>query len=200
MRDWNAFYSKKPGFYEQSADVAIQVKEALKYCTFGKTLDLGCGEGKNSLFLAENGYDVTAVDISDVAIERLRKKATEKNLSIACFTCSAEDFVFQSSYHFVLCNYLLHFLQKSIGLDLIKRIQDHTEKSGVNLISGFRDEPPFFTAETASYCYFQHEELIRLYTGWTVHWYKEPVGPVLKKDENGNPLQQKRAIIIAQKA
>lgn len=38
------------------------VKKVLEHITYGKVLDLGAGEGRNSLFLAENGFEVTAID------------------------------------------------------------------------------------------------------------------------------------------
>ncbi len=41
----------------------------------GRALDLACGLGRNSVFLAELGWDVTAVDYSAVALERLRERA-----------------------------------------------------------------------------------------------------------------------------
>ena len=44
----------------------------------GTALDLGAGEGRNALWLAENGWDVTAVDFSAVAIDRARGLARER--------------------------------------------------------------------------------------------------------------------------
>ena len=38
----------------------------------GRALDLACGEGRNSIWLAERGWQVTGVDFSSVAIERAR--------------------------------------------------------------------------------------------------------------------------------
>lgn len=48
----------------------------------GRILDLGCGTGTNAIYLAEHGFDVTAVDFSKTAIEMARKKAQHKNASL----------------------------------------------------------------------------------------------------------------------
>ena len=48
----------------------------------GKALDLACGLGGNALFLAEQGLEVSAWDISGIAIERLTEWADEKRLVI----------------------------------------------------------------------------------------------------------------------
>lgn len=45
----------------------------------GRALDLGCGEGRNALWLAERGWEATGVDYSSVAIERARKLATGRS-------------------------------------------------------------------------------------------------------------------------
>ena len=48
----------------------------------GAALDLGAGEGRNSLWLAERGWEVTAVDFSDVALSKGRRIAERRGLSI----------------------------------------------------------------------------------------------------------------------
>jgi SAM-dependent methyltransferase len=48
----------------------------------GKALDLGCGAGRNSIWLAEQGWQVTAVDGSAAAIEILRKHAAERGVNV----------------------------------------------------------------------------------------------------------------------
>ncbi len=46
----------------------------------GKALDLGCGDGRHALFMAKNGYEVTGVDISNVAIKKLEGIAKSEKL------------------------------------------------------------------------------------------------------------------------
>lgn len=49
----------------------------------GRALDLACGTGRNALHLARQGFDVTAIDVSGVAIERARAAAEAEGLDIA---------------------------------------------------------------------------------------------------------------------
>ena len=46
----------------------------------GRALDVACGEGRNALWLAEQGWRATGVDFSSVAIEKARTLATERGL------------------------------------------------------------------------------------------------------------------------
>ncbi|MGM0751681.1 MAG: SAM-dependent methyltransferase [Bacillota bacterium] len=48
----------------------------------GKVLDLGCGAGRNAIFLAENGFEVDAVDLSINSLEWAKERADERGLSI----------------------------------------------------------------------------------------------------------------------
>jgi SAM-dependent methyltransferase len=48
----------------------------------GRALDLACGEGRNAIWLAKRGWAVTAVDYSDVAIERARKLAATEGVEV----------------------------------------------------------------------------------------------------------------------
>jgi SAM-dependent methyltransferase len=49
----------------------------------GRALDLACGEGRNAIWLAGRGWDVTAVDFSDVAVERGRRQAAQRGVDVA---------------------------------------------------------------------------------------------------------------------
>ncbi len=48
----------------------------------GRALDLACGEGRNAIWLAEKGWQVTGVDFSRVAIERARKLAEQRGAAV----------------------------------------------------------------------------------------------------------------------
>lgn len=52
----------------------------------GRALDLACGEGRNAIWLASRGWRVTAVDFSDVAIERGRELAEQREVEVE-FIC-----------------------------------------------------------------------------------------------------------------
>ncbi|MGC9346424.1 MAG: class I SAM-dependent methyltransferase, partial [Candidatus Bathyarchaeales archaeon] len=48
----------------------------------GLVLDLGMGEGRNAIFLAQNGFDVEGIDISKTAVNRCLQLAKEKNVDV----------------------------------------------------------------------------------------------------------------------
>jgi SAM-dependent methyltransferase len=58
----------------------------------GRALDIACGTGRNALYLAEHGFDVTGVDISEVAIERASDEARARGLSVEFVVADLDDF------------------------------------------------------------------------------------------------------------
>ncbi|WP_428244102.1 class I SAM-dependent methyltransferase [Gynuella sp.] len=58
----------------------------------GHVLCLAEGEGRNAVFLAQQGYQVTAVDSSDVGLEKARNLAAERNVSITTIHADLADF------------------------------------------------------------------------------------------------------------
>ena len=61
---------------------AVEGRDALRP---GRALDLGCGTGTNSLYLARHGWQVVGADLALAAIRRARRRAKEAGLSSARF-------------------------------------------------------------------------------------------------------------------
>ncbi|MGK4591222.1 class I SAM-dependent methyltransferase [Amycolatopsis sp. w19] len=72
---WEDFYRDKDQVWSGKAN-PILVNEVAAL-TPGTALDLGCGEGGDAIWLTQQGWRVTAVDISDVALERAAAHAAE---------------------------------------------------------------------------------------------------------------------------
>ena len=72
-REWDEKYSEKPLLW--SADPNQFVAEEVSRLRPGKALDLACGEGRNAVWMAEQGWDVTGIDFSGVAINRARRSS-----------------------------------------------------------------------------------------------------------------------------
>ncbi len=77
---WDQRYAAAPRLFSHEADTAMI--ELVTPLTPGRAVDLGAGEGRNSLWLARRGWRVTAVDQSSVALERLRSAAAAEGLPV----------------------------------------------------------------------------------------------------------------------
>lgn len=70
---WDDLYSKRDQIW--SGKPNVQLVSAVRTIQPGTALDLGCGEGGDALWLAQQGWHVTATDVSPVALERSRALA-----------------------------------------------------------------------------------------------------------------------------
>lgn len=88
--EWDSRYSGTETMWSEEPNVFLVEKVA--DLEPGRALDLGCGEGRNALWLAERGWDVTAVDFSSVAIARGRRWAERRGVTVDFRAADVIDF------------------------------------------------------------------------------------------------------------
>jgi SAM-dependent methyltransferase len=80
---WNRVYSSDPSFFgDEPSNFGLECYEEFKKHGVKKILELGCGQGRDTIYFAFNDIDVVAIDSSQVAIDALSKITMEKNLPI----------------------------------------------------------------------------------------------------------------------
>jgi methyl halide transferase len=81
--DWNEHYqSGQPPWEtgEPSSELGrVIAEEQIEPC---RVIELGCGSGINAVWLAQQGFDVTAVDFNELAIERARRRAIDAGVTV----------------------------------------------------------------------------------------------------------------------
>src|SRR3546814_4611319 len=74
-KDWDERYAATELVW--SAEPNRFVAELVSPLTPGTAVDIAAGEGRNAIWLAQQGWTVTATDYSSVAVERMRARAAE---------------------------------------------------------------------------------------------------------------------------
>ncbi len=102
----------------------------VEYPKKGKVLDLGCGQGRDSVPLARIGYIVTGIDNSKVGIEQMNRIAETESLTLTGKVTDIFKFDNFSEYDFILLDSMFHFLKndKKKETDFIKRIFSEIKK------------------------------------------------------------------------
>lgn len=72
---WEQKFLSRPD--SQLPPETILIEDVAFFKEKGSVLDLACGDGRNALFLAESGFEVTAVDFSEAALNRLKRVCRE---------------------------------------------------------------------------------------------------------------------------
>jgi SAM-dependent methyltransferase len=79
--EWNARYRERGGAIWSGRPNGRLVAEVAAVAP-GRALDVGCGEGADAIWLAQRGWSVTAIDVSEVAIGRAREASHAAGASI----------------------------------------------------------------------------------------------------------------------
>ncbi len=124
IRGWDERYrSGERAAEDLDAAPTPLVMEAAKQLAPGKALDLACGIGRNALWLAEQGWSVTAVDGARSAIEILSRYATERGIRLEARVADLEKGEYQiepSSWNLVaICYYLQRNLFEAAKLGVV---------------------------------------------------------------------------------
>ncbi len=90
-------------------------------------LDLGCGQGRNSFFLARNGFAIDAMDLSSVALDVVSSVAAKERLEITTHLCDFQSFEPDSTpYSGILIFGLIQILTWDSISTLLKRLDEWT--------------------------------------------------------------------------
>ncbi len=84
----------------------------------GSVLDVGCGQGRDALFLAELGYDVTGIDASQLGISQMLAAAKARNLTLNGVVANFYDYDFSQTYDVIVLDSILHFHKKDLKKEL----------------------------------------------------------------------------------
>lgn len=131
----NSLYINQEAPWGREADPLVE--KAAEHFTGNEVLDLGAGDGRNALFLAERGFNVTAVDLSEKALGQLNSRIAGANLTITSLNEDITTYDFPDSIDNVICSLVLHFLKRDEAQNVLYKIVESTPKEGVAVFKHF---------------------------------------------------------------
>lgn len=100
-----------------------------------RVLDVGCGQGRDAIFIARKGHRVVGIDISANGIRDLNLAAKKENLSITGLVEDIVTFVPRELYDVILIDRTLHMLAEPARLAVLNTMLDHVAVEGWLLIA-----------------------------------------------------------------
>jgi cyclopropane fatty-acyl-phospholipid synthase-like methyltransferase len=178
----------------------LLIKVAKKLPTGQHFLDLGCGQGRDSFYMARKKFNVATVDNSKVAIAQIKEEAIQKKLgNIKAICKNIANFEIEPN-KFSIINIIgtLHFLKKSDSLKVITNAKKAILPGGFIIITTFTtNNPPSKRRKS----HFKPGELKKIFETpeFKIHYYLE--GIFHDKGHVGQPEPHKhgKVGIIAQK-
>ena len=110
------------------------LKNSINLVPRGKAMVLAMGEGRNAVFLAEQGFDVEGCDISPVAIKKANNLASERGVSIRAFEADLENYKLEENKYALITDF--YYLQR----DLIPQMRAALKSGGIVIMETYTVE------------------------------------------------------------
>ena len=138
---------KADGYY-WGIQPSLMCYEVMKLCpplTPLRLLDVACGEGKNAVFFARNGYRVTAFDAARLGLDKAQRLAESSGVDVNFFQADLRDFRLDSEFDIVFCSGSLHYIPQGLRREILENYQAHTTSSGLHALNVFVRKPFLIT-------------------------------------------------------
>jgi len=132
---WNDKF--RSGLPNVRREPSLLLVEAIANAKPGAALDLGCGEGRNLLYLAEKGWTATGVDISEVAVEQAKEAAATRQLKANFLVSDLDQFDLGESRWDLLSSIYMQDWHLKSKTNTFLRMKQALKPGGVVVIEGF---------------------------------------------------------------
>ena len=163
-----------------------------------RVLDVGCGEGKDAVFFARNGYEVCAFDRVEAGLEKGRRLARACGAKVRFFQADARTFRPSEEYDIVFSSGVLHCLPPESRREILESYQARTPSGGLHALNAFVEKPFLPAAPDAEpdAVLWRSGELAGLYADWRFHRCSEEI---FDCDSGGVPHRHCMDALIAEK-
>ncbi len=199
---YNQIYKNNNVWGEQPNELLQRIYSQLNISA--NFLDLGCGQGRDSLFMLKNGFKVDAIDNSREGINKIKEFVQSNNLPVANINLFCSDIrnfnILKNKYDIINAFNSLQFLPKKEALKIIINIKSDIKNNGYIIISGFTtDDPLYKKMNNGKRCFFELQELKNIFFDFHIIEYKEKI--IEDKGHPGSPEPHQHGVvkIIAQK-
>jgi len=137
----------------------------------GKALDVAMGIGNNAFFLAARGYAVTGVDISSVAVTRVKECAEKNRLTIQALEADLAQFPIKDENYDLIVNF--YFLDRT----LIPKLKKGLKKNGLMFFETYTTEQRQFGGPSNPDYLLKPNELLVSFLDFFIIYYHERIIP-----------------------
>ena len=165
------------GFYwgVKPNDLALELLKHVYPDRPMKLLDIGCGEGRDAVFFAKIGFEVTAFDVAEAGLEKGRKLAEAHNVHVNFIQADLRTFRTDETFDVIYSSGVIHHIRPDFRDELFAHYREHTVPGGYNVFNVFVQKPyipvpPDSDGDDDSWF---SGELLRIYADWHIPAFRE---------------------------
>jgi tellurite methyltransferase len=119
------------------------VKRFAELAPQGKALDLGMGEGRDALYLASLGFDVTGVESADSGVIKCERLAEERRVTVHAICEDVRDYkIAKNRYSLITAINLIQFIKKDEARRVIAGVVNGLKRGGLFVCTAFTVDDP----------------------------------------------------------
>ena len=185
---WNELYAKRDGKEHQFNKF---LAESVKGRTPGKALDIGMGQGRNSLFLAALGWEVTGFDISEVGVKQAQAEAAKRNLKINAMVGDVDKFDYgKARYDLIVGLYMHEYLTRNAS-----KVVAALKPGGMLVVEGIHRDVNKGNLQGEKYGHFTNE-LTKVFSGLRIREYQDTMAQADWERSGGKPVPVVRLLAV----
>lgn len=159
-------YESCPMFWPDKPGSVLLELDAAGLLDGGRAIDLGCGEGTNAAWLDEKGYEVSAVDVSRLALRNARAKYPGKDINWQLLDASEVESP-TDPFDVSVAYGLVHCLPAERGRALIRRMREWTAPGGYVVLVCFNDRSQDLSAHPGfNPTLLPHDVYVQAFADW----------------------------------
>ena len=140
-----------------------------------KVLDIGCGEGKDAVYLAQQGCKVTAFDVTESGIRKTRLLADRCGVEVQAFTADINDFQIEEQFDVIYSTGTIQYLFDENIDAFFRKINNITKVGGMVYFNVFVEKPflelPHDWDKEEKM--WKTGDLFRYFADWKIHLIQE---------------------------
>jgi tellurite methyltransferase len=142
-----------------------------------KLLEIGCGEGRDTIFFARNGYRVTAFDASAEGVKKTLAWARKLALSVEVFQADINQFRLEEPFDVIFSSGTLQYVRPELREEILANYKHHTMRGGIHafMVPVFNPDLPRDPEWDPAEMDWPPGELASHYKDWQVDFYAEEI-------------------------
>lgn len=177
------FNPKSTGQPDDAVVALVEGPDALRP---GRALDLGCGSGRHSIYLAKHGWDVTGIDLVSDAVEQARTRAVAEGVAPRLMQGDVSELSklgIRGSHSLVVDAGCFHGLPSKMRDAYVPEVTQLAAPGALLLLLGLAKHPVLKGV--------QQDEVTERFTGWTVVNAESVAGDEMLRYGDGSPMLRK---------